>query len=595
MDDIANVKQKTDIVSIIGEHVILKKAGRHFKGLCPFHNEKSPSFIVSPELQIFKCFGCGESGDVFTFLEKYEGMEFYEALTTLAKKAGITLTNKSNYQKSDKEYLYEINSLAAKFYNYVLTKHPLGKYALNYLLEERGINLSTIEEFNIGYSPDSQALFSNFFITKKKISANDLEKAGIVYMRGNAPIDRFRGRVIFPLTDSRGNVCGFAGRITPKDKNLDLAKYINTPETSIYHKSELLFGINLSKKAIKKQQTAIIVEGELDMISSYQAGLKNVVAIKGSALTTEQARVLSRLCSKVVLALDSDFAGDAAAKRGINVLSEFGFEIMVASFGKYKDPDEVARSDRQALFEGIDNAIPIWDFMINSIFKKYIGTDGAAKSHISREVVSVLSSISDLILRSHYVNLVAGKLGVSSDAVNAQVENYVQKNTSTDTNTNVPVSKSVEFSDESQNDTYEEWEERLFSLVISYDLPKLTTYYEEGVFTNTVIKKIIEHYNKHSHEITYAKLVDILPPELSDRARDLAMTRLPDSLEETKKEASELSKRIKKHNLNEEKEAILSQIRQIEVSENASDDELLVLQKKFNDVAKKLTQLEVDK
>ncbi|MCS7091880.1 MAG: DNA primase [Patescibacteria group bacterium] len=600
MDDVSIVKQKTDIVSVIGEHVNLKKAGRNYKGLCPFHNEKTPSFMVSPELQIFKCFGCGESGDVFSFLQKYEGMEFYEALVSLAKRSGVALRGSFTNQKSDKAYLLELNALVAKFYHYILTKHPFGKYALDYLIKERRLKPATISEFNLGYSPQQPSLFHNFFFSKKKISPSDLEKAGIVYIKDGFAIDRFRGRVVFPLADSRGNICGFAGRITPRDSNKELAKYINTPETAVYRKSELLYGIHLAKRHIKMQKSAVVVEGELDMISCYQVGVKNVVAIKGSALTSDQAHMLSRLCSKIILAFDSDFAGDSAAKRGIKVLNEYGFEVSVAEFGKYKDPDEAARCDKQSLFKGIDNAVPVWDFIISSIFKKHAKDGNFSKSRISREVVAVLCEIDDLIIRSFYINFVAGKLGVSQEVVEAQVQNYIRSRRKIldvaqfDVKTTIAESAN---DNQKQKDVVELWQERLFSLTISYDLKQLINLYEDGVFTNVVLKKIIDHYKNYNDlNISYAKLVEILPPELSEKAKNLALLDIPEDQEDIQKEIRELTIRIKRHNLNLEKEMILSKIRKIEVDGNdKNEDELINLQKKFNQIVHKIASLALDR
>src|SRR3990167_5278760 len=307
-DQVDEVKQKIDIVSLIGEYVQLKKAGRNYRALCPFHSEKTPSFMVSPELQIYKCFGCGESGDAFSFLEKYEGMDFGEALRFLADRAGIKLVALRPGEQGEKERLYEINNLASRFYHYILVGHPAGKQAYNYLTRERGLKAGTIETFQVGFSPDVPGAIRKFLVEKKKFADRELEKAGLSVL-GRAAIDRFRGRITFPLLDHRGNIVGFAGRTMPGAKT-ELAKYINSPETPIYHKSRVLYGLNLAKTRIKEKKTAIVVEGELDMISSWQAGVENTVAIKGSAFTEEQLRLLTRFCQKVILALDTDFAGD---------------------------------------------------------------------------------------------------------------------------------------------------------------------------------------------------------------------------------------------------------------------------------------------
>jgi len=256
-NQVEEVKLKTDIVVIIGERVDLKKAGRNYKTNCPFHGEKSASFMVSPELQIFKCFGCAEGGDVFTFLEKFDGMEFPEALKYLADRAGVKLENKIFGEDTDKNKALEINTQLLKLYNYLLVTHPVGKKALEYLLKDRGLTKETIEEFQLGYSPDDPLIFKKFLIDKKKFDPRDLEKYGIAVVKGPNVYDRFGGRVIFPLYDHRGNPIGFAGRILPWGRP-DSAKYINSPETPVYHKSKVLYGLNLTRQNIKVKNTCTL-------------------------------------------------------------------------------------------------------------------------------------------------------------------------------------------------------------------------------------------------------------------------------------------------------------------------------------------------
>ncbi|MBX4206148.1 DNA primase, partial [Candidatus Microgenomates bacterium] len=235
MDQVEEIKAKVDIVSVVGEHVQLSKAGRNYKGLCPFHGEKTPSFVVSPELQIYKCFGCGESGDAISFLEKTEGLEFYDALKILANKVGVKLAAPKGEKFSEKERLYEANELAAKFYHYILLNHPSGKEALDYITKKRKLTHETIKTFNIGYAPDIPDTLAKFLINKKKFTSFELERAGlIVYSRGRL-FDRFRGRIVFPLDDHRGVCVGLAGRILPSveeklSKNLSIGKYVNSPE-----------------------------------------------------------------------------------------------------------------------------------------------------------------------------------------------------------------------------------------------------------------------------------------------------------------------------------------------------------------------------
>src|SRR5258708_941078 len=418
---VEEVKSKIDIVSVIGEHVQLTKAGSNFRGLCPFHGEKSPSFMVSEELQIYKCFGWGEGGDVVTFLEKYEGMEFPEALKYLADKAGVKLVARAGDNSSEKEVLYEINNLAAKFYNFLLTSHPIGKVALNYLQEERYINIDSIKTFNIGFAPLNKNVLSDFLSKKKKINLKEIEKAGLISLKGQGVYERFNGRIIFPISDHRGNVVALAGRHLPPG-NPKSGKYINSPETPIYHKSSSFYGLYSTKEFIKKEGFAVVVEGEIDLISSFQVDIKNIVAIKGSAFTEGQARLLARYTKEVVLALDSDFAGVAASIRGIKILEDAGFEIRVAKLGKYKDPDEAAHANPDFYKEKISHAVAVWDFIIDSIVEKYDKESAAGKKSISAELTPILAGIENKSVQEHYINMLAKLLEASVEAVISEVE-----------------------------------------------------------------------------------------------------------------------------------------------------------------------------
>lgn len=419
-DQVDEVKSKVDIVSIIGERVQLGKAGRNYKALCPFHSEKTPSFMVSPELQIFKCFGCGESGDVFSFLEKFEGMDFPEALKYLADRVGVKLLPREGGRASEKERLIEINREALRFYQYLLLSHPTGKKALDYLINERGLKPETIKEFQIGFSPDNPFALKKYLVEKKKFALNEIDRAGVAVVRGRDIIDRFRGRIVFPLFDHRGNAVGFSGRVLPGAPD-NLAKYVNTPETAVYHKSGLLYGLNITRQAIKKKGTAIVVEGQIDMISSWQIGIKNVVAIIGSALTDDQVRLISRFAQRLILALDADLAGDVAARRGIAVAFNQGLEIKVARMGNFKDPDEAARKSPDEYKNALIKSVSVWDFLIDMVFDKYDASSGEGKAKVSREIIPILKSIEDSIVLEHYTNLVAKRLGVSVDSVAEQM------------------------------------------------------------------------------------------------------------------------------------------------------------------------------
>lgn len=422
MDDAAEVKNKADIVAVIGESVKLTRAGRNFKGLCPFHEEHTPSFMVSPELQIYKCFGCGESGDVFTFLQKHEGMDFYEALKYLADKVGVKLKPRRGENTSIKTQIIEANELAAKFYHYILTKHNLGKPGRDYLVSKRGISPDTMEKFNLGFAPQNKSLLFDALSRKKKIQSDILEKAGLVFKTRSGYMDRFRERVIFPITNPRGETIALAGRILPEYDTGRAGKYINSPETLVYHKSNSLYGFSATRDDIRKTRTAVVVEGELDFLSSWQVGIKNIVAIKGTALTGDHVNLLSRFAETLVMALDSDFAGDTAAIRGLSFAQNRGLEIKVVDLGKYKDPDEFARAEPDRFKDKIKASLDAWEFVINLTAKRFELSSGTGKAKASRQLVPILASIEDNIVRSHYIQKAATRLGVPLEAVAKEVE-----------------------------------------------------------------------------------------------------------------------------------------------------------------------------
>jgi DNA primase len=417
MDQVEEVLSKVDIVELINERVPLKKAGRNFKANCPFHSEKTPSFIVSPERQIFKCFGCSAGGNAYKFLMDYEKMDFGEALRYLANRVGVKLKSyRPGPDESKRRRLYEINHLAVETYHFLLTKHEAGKQARQYLAD-RGVKKETIEEFMLGYAPHKYEFISKFLVAKKGFSPEEVEASGLVFKndRGNLT-DRFRGRIMFPLTDNRGNIVGFSGRIITPQENT--GKYINTPETTIYHKSQLLFGFNQAKEALRKTKQVVVVEGEFDMISPYQAGVKNIVAIKGSALTEEQIRLLSRYVEELVLALDADSAGDAAARRGIQSAVNEGLNVRVVSLGdKFKDPDEAARIDPEFFQKQIKKAQSIFDFYIASALKRFDVSTAWGKKKVADEVVPILSGINDEVLQSHYAQNLANKLEIDTQVI----------------------------------------------------------------------------------------------------------------------------------------------------------------------------------
>ena len=585
-DQIEEVKQKTDIVSLIGEYIEIKKAGRNYKALCPFHSEKTPSFMISPELQIYKCFGCQNSGDCFGFLKEYEGMEFGEALKFLADRAGVKLERITRTDTSEKEKLIEINNLTSRFYQYLLLNSSVGKVALNYLLKERGLKPTTIKEFGLGFSPDSPLGLKKFLIDKKKFDPRDIERAGIGYPKGGYFIDRLRGRVIFPLLDHRGNTVGFAGRVLPGPNEKETAKYINTPETPVYHKSNLLYALNLTRGNIKKKNVAIVVEGELDAISSWQAGIKNVVAIKGSALTEDQVRLISRFCKKAILCLDSDIAGDVAARRGVITAQDQGIEVKVARLKNFKDPDDAARKNPAGYKKLLIGAVGIWDFLIDSVFERFDAKSGEGKAKISREVVPVLSLISDKIVQDHYVNLVAKRLEVSSEAVLAQISKQAGKK---------EVRGIEERPDFERKERRELLEERILSLGFRYDPEILLKKSVSDLVKTPLSKRILDEYLAYSSKSAKFNVSEFgmtLPKELFDGFAWMVLSEESEinNLDEVPIEMGAVLHELRTLSLKEKLIELSGQIRELE--ERGEKEKPAKLKEEFKGLTEKLHSLE---
>lgn len=426
MTDAELIKSKIDIVAFISEYIQLKKAGRNFKALCPFHSEKSPSFVVSAERGTWHCFGaCAEGGDAIRFLEKWENIDFLEALKILAKRTGVTLVS---YVPTDdvrrKERLYEINHLASEFFHFLLVKHNIGKRAREYL-KTRGMKDEIIKTFILGYSPDSWDSLSKFLL-KKGYDIHEIESSGLAIksQRGSF-YDRFRGRLMFTLFDHRGNIIGFSGRTLPPESEKE-AKYINSPETPLYTKGNTLYGLNITKDSIKKEKNAVVVEGEFDMLSSFQNGITNVVAIKGSALTEAQSMLLKRFCEQVSLALDSDFAGNEAARRGIEIAETAGLVVKVVELPSGKDPFECIEKSPHLWKKAVKDTVPIYDFIIDGAMGKYGNSDANAKRKISGEVIPFLAKIENPIILSHYVKLLSRKLQVAEESIELAIRNFLR-------------------------------------------------------------------------------------------------------------------------------------------------------------------------
>jgi DNA primase len=413
------IKQKLDVTDVVGSYVQLKKSGKNYKGLCPFHGEKTPSFMVSPELQIFKCFGCGESGDIFSFIEKIEGVEFIRSLEILADRAGVKIESKSYDPNAQlKKQIYFINKATAAFYHYILLNHKAGKIGLDYLTKKRNLSIKTIKEFQIGFAPNKWDLLYSF-MRSKGFTDEDLMAAGVITRsRKGTIIDKFIGRIIFPFTAITGKVIGFNGR-TVYDRN---PKYLNTTETLVFNKSTFLYGLDKARVPIKTEG-AVLVEGQLDVVSAYQAGIKNIVAATGTALTEGQLKVLSRYSKDLALCFDSDTAGINAVHRAAALAERLDFNIRAVVLpGDHKDLDDLIQSDPKEAKKIVETPIPAYDYFMITALKQFDKSTPYGKKRIAEDLVGKYSKIKNKVLYEHYAKKLAEELDLSEEAIFSMME-----------------------------------------------------------------------------------------------------------------------------------------------------------------------------
>jgi len=411
-EKIEEIRQATDIVELISGYVTLKKRGKNYFGLCPFHTEKTPSFSVNPALQIFHCFGCGVGGNVFTFLMRQEGVSFPEAVRILAQRAGIPLPQERvdlSLQK-EKEALYSANRFAARFFYKNLTSTKEGQVALAYL-RARGFDLEVIKKFGLGYSLNSW----DGLIRHAKANSMDLEvlhKAGLIIKREDGGYyDRFRDRIMFPIINLSGMVVGFGGRRLGEDE--DTPKYINSPETPIYHKGEVLYGLFQARDEIRKKDRVILVEGYTDLLSLYQNGIRNLVATSGTALTESQAELISRYTKNVILLYDGDSAGSRATLRGMDILIENGLNVWIAELPSGQDPDSYVRERGvEEMERSLDSSLSFVDFKIKTFKEGGWFSSASRQAEAIKSIMETVSKIQDEVTRNLTIREVAEKLSV---------------------------------------------------------------------------------------------------------------------------------------------------------------------------------------
>jgi len=407
------IKSQNDIVDVISERVRLRKAGRNFTGLCPFHNEKTPSFSVSQEKQIYKCFGCGEAGNVISFVMKEKNLPFIEAVKYLANRANIPLEigngEKSKVTKR-KELLYRVNVEAAKFFfSNLMNNQNAKEYFLN-----RGIKEETIKKFGLGFANDSWNSLM-FYLRKKGINDVLLEEAGLISVNKEKgrKYDRFRNRVMFPVFDYQGKVIGFGGRVLDDSK----PKYLNSPETLVFQKGTNLYGLNFALKHNMNERYFVIVEGYMDLISLHQYGITNVVASLGTALTINQARLLKRYADKVIISYDADMAGQMATLRGLEILRTAGFDVRVLSIPQGKDPDEYVRSNgRDAFLKLVNSAEPLIDYRIKKAEEGINFKNSQSLILYAKRIMEIISDL-DPVEKDVYIKKASENTGIKEQTL----------------------------------------------------------------------------------------------------------------------------------------------------------------------------------
>jgi DNA primase len=576
MNEIEEIKNRLDIVEFIGGYIQLKKAGANYKALCPFHNEKTPSLMVSPEKQIWHCFGCQKGGDIFTFKMEMDHVDFGEALEELAERTGVKLQRRNFLdpeKKSRKKILMEINEAAAKFFQAALLHEKIGKKAREYL-ENRGLTAETISSFRLGFAPDLWDGVTKA-LPKKGFSEKEIAEAGLIIAQQKQDkieyFDRFRGRLMIPITNIAGQIVGFTGRLLADAK--DLAKYVNSPETSIFSKGKIVFALDRAKAEITARDLAIVVEGHLDVIASHQAGVKNVVASGGTALTLDQLKLISRYTQNIAFAFDQDEAGFTALAHAVDLSRNLGLNIKVVKIPFGKDPDECIKKDASLWKAAAESPISYYDFIISKIAGKLnLETLDEQKKAVSFWV-SELSKEPDPLTRAHFISKIAALVNKEEKVIAELVEKARLKNLSPKRAGKNEQSDFFSKSFLSEDHLLE----RLWALLVLHPLNSPYAFssladIEMGDSVPELLLESLKRFCASEAVFDDKKYLNQLPPDLQQAAQKIIAREVfvdddPNLLQE---EIAELVLRYKERKLVGEKRKLTEEIKKAEAENNSS-------------------------
>jgi DNA primase len=574
------VRAKLNIEDVISEYVQLKRAGRNFKGLSPFSSEKTPSFVVSPDKHIWHDFSSGKGGDVFSFVMEVEGVDFREALEQLARKAGVDLSQYDTKQSGEvgkkKKRFLESHELAAQYYQQSLVRN---KHAVDYVFGTRKFDRPTVTEFRIGYAPESADALVQF-LTKKGFSKQELGEGGLTNRFGG---DLFRGRVVIPLMDGTGQVIGFTGRTLSEDPKAP--KYLNTPQTLIYDKSRHVFGLSQAKEAIRKIDHSVIVEGNLDVVASHQAGIKQVVATAGTALTEQHLKALSRLSHSVRLAFDADKAGLAATERSIPIAEKVGVALTIISLPEgAKDPDELVQKDPKLWLKAIEKAEPVVDWVLAQYSQREDLTTAAGKRGFTTAALSVVRTLSDVVEQEHYQAKIAGMTDTSIEAIKQKQLNVLDSKTPTRALKNVQQSPDV-------GRDMASYQDNLLSVAL-IDVPsqELFSTVDSTIFTGKERQDVAKYLRSHS-----GKLIEDTPKALQSHDTYVkilllkAETRYSEWSDQDRYfETARLLRQVATQHKKQQKEVLTTQLREAE--ESGEDVRANELRGQLNELIKEISR-----